>query len=73
MYALPQPEAQLSTCLFTVKDEDGITEIGNVHASRKVLPRVYIARIAVMKVYVRIPKLTTCGLQVQQFLLPFTP
>ena len=47
MYALPWPEAQLSMCLFTVKDEDGITEIGNVRASRKVLPRVYIARAAV--------------------------
>jgi len=34
---MSQPEAQLSTCLVTVKDEDvdGITEIGDVQASRK--------------------------------------
>ena len=37
----PQMEAQLSTCLVTVKDKDGkakpsgITWIGGVHASRK--------------------------------------
>ena len=31
----PRPDAQLSTCLLTVKDVDGITEIGDVHASRK--------------------------------------
>ena len=34
MYVRPRPEAQLSMCLLTVKD-DGITETGDVHASRK--------------------------------------
>ena len=31
---MPRPEAQLSTCLLTVKDEDvnSITEIRDVHA-----------------------------------------
>jgi len=35
-YAPGWPEAQLSMCLVTVKDDvDGKTEIGDVHASRK--------------------------------------
>ena len=34
---MPRLEAQLSTCLVTMKDEDvdSITEIGDVHASKK--------------------------------------
>ena len=38
------------------------------------LPGEVLGRVLLeQKVYVRIPKLTTCSLQVQQFLLTFTP
>ena len=45
-----RPEVQLSTCLVTVKDEDQgrvVYQIGDVHASKKVLPSVCITRAAV--------------------------
>ena len=59
--------------VFTVKDEDGDSEgcqkLGMCMLPEEVLPRVLLEQ----NVYVRIPKLTTSSLQVQQFLLPFRP
>ena len=62
-----RPDTQLSTCLVktaTAKNTDQLCMLPG-----EVLGRVLLEQ----KVYVRIPKLTTCSLQVQQFLLTFRP
>ena len=75
----PVPARSLTEHVFSYQRQQqsrsgGITLIGDVHASRKILPRVCIAKAAVNEsFFARIPKLTMCSLQVQQFLLPFRP
>ena len=70
MYA---PAGSPTEHVFTVKDEDG-DSVGRQKSGMCMLPEEVLPRVLLeQNVYVRIPKLTTSSLQVQQFLLPSRP